>query len=649
MEVRLRSSRMSWTCRIFLRFETHPDGSSIEVVREVPFGPALTSPDDVEAALRRAQLAVLNPSVRDVEAFLKLSDADVLKAKEGKLLVANSAQQLTFSDNLVCLDVSGPSVTDLAFLDLPGIISNSDTPGDIELIESMVKKSIIGNCLILLTITMRDDYQNQKAALLAKEADPDGKRTIGVLTKADTVQAGEHDNWIALLEGRQYHLANGYFCTKQPGAEDLKKNLSFEQARAAEIEFFKMQAPWNGLAGSKNRLGTGNLTKFLSDRLGKYIAEKLPELQGVLNKSLIAILDAIKALPPPPSADPTSELHSRIGRLTQDLEALAVGRNDSLQLLQQKNRNDKRFQQAIKATRPIFTPFAAKEKDKIESWQKLHKESKKPSVAVLRMNLDEVKVHIESHKGREVPLNTPYGAKASLFLLALTAWADIASDTLEHLRKPVAESVDQVAKRHFGSSISLELRSKTTMAISDVIGAVFNQAHERLGQMLELEKTPFTLNTPYFARIHEEILAEYKDARQDKKAGQSVDKVNDALAALAKAGFTGITVEQLAKLHQSDNFEEELEAMAQTMGYWTVACERFIDNVPRVLDCAIIGPLPTVVQDHLLARLCAGDPANIARLMAEDADVADQRSELNMRLQRLDDAKRVLVEFGHDL
>lgn len=83
--------------------------------------------------------------------------------------------QLSFSTNLVCVDVSGP-VTDLAFLDLPvrlcspgfswhrltfrpaqGIISNADDTRDIELIETMVKNSISGNTLILLTVTMKGE------------------------------------------------------------------------------------------------------------------------------------------------------------------------------------------------------------------------------------------------------------------------------------------------------------------------------------------------------------------------------------------------------------------------------------------------------------------------------------------------------------
>lgn len=63
--------------------------------------------------------------------------------------------------------------------------------------QELVREHISGNTLILLTITMRgpsfssathnseeietfaDDIENQSAAFLAKQADPDGLRTIG--------------------------------------------------------------------------------------------------------------------------------------------------------------------------------------------------------------------------------------------------------------------------------------------------------------------------------------------------------------------------------------------------------------------------------------------------------------------------------------
>lgn len=99
--------------------------------------------------------------------------------------------------------------------------------------------------------------------------------TSGVLTKADTVQRGEHASWLELVEGRRHQLAHGFFVTKQPGTEDLAKNLTFQKARSAEIKFFDRVEPWKNLAPHvKRQLGTRHLVVFLSDRLGNYISEK---------------------------------------------------------------------------------------------------------------------------------------------------------------------------------------------------------------------------------------------------------------------------------------------------------------------------------------------------------------------------------------
>lgn len=115
--MRIRQTDEPWNCQIFLRFETGTDGRPLDRISETRFGKALHSPDEVEAALRRAQLAILNPSVSP-SSWAKASDDDVKSAKEGNY-VLGSSEQLSFSTNLVCIDISGPEVTDLAFLDLP--------------------------------------------------------------------------------------------------------------------------------------------------------------------------------------------------------------------------------------------------------------------------------------------------------------------------------------------------------------------------------------------------------------------------------------------------------------------------------------------------------------------------------------------------
>lgn len=100
--------------------------------------------------IRRAQLAILNPSV-DSDKFVEYK-----LPKEPESHPLNSKKQLSFSKDVIVLEISGPDLTDLTLVDLPGLIKNvadGDDPNSIELIEDMVKTYISKDSLILLVIT----------------------------------------------------------------------------------------------------------------------------------------------------------------------------------------------------------------------------------------------------------------------------------------------------------------------------------------------------------------------------------------------------------------------------------------------------------------------------------------------------------------
>ncbi|THH23246.1 hypothetical protein EUX98_g7932, partial [Antrodiella citrinella] len=160
---------------------------------------------------------------------------------------------------------------------LAGIISyvaQGQDRGNIEAVKNMVKTHIANeNTLILLTITMRDDIDNQGAADLAHLADPTGSRTIGVLTKPDTVLRGEHANWLRVLDGVSHPLKLGYFVTKQPSPEELEEDLSFLTVRERETFFFAETSPWKDRTDLHPRFGTPKLTQELSKVLGMLISK----------------------------------------------------------------------------------------------------------------------------------------------------------------------------------------------------------------------------------------------------------------------------------------------------------------------------------------------------------------------------------------
>ena len=115
--------------------------------------------------LRRAQAAILNPTI-PLSHFL---DADIDTVRAGGVKVLGS-KPLAFSRNVICVDLAGPELVDLSFVDLPGescgvplvfcidqchlgIVQNADQE-IVQLVEDLVTSYVEGNCLILVTLPM---------------------------------------------------------------------------------------------------------------------------------------------------------------------------------------------------------------------------------------------------------------------------------------------------------------------------------------------------------------------------------------------------------------------------------------------------------------------------------------------------------------
>ncbi|GAA6061393.1 hypothetical protein JCM10212_000653 [Sporobolomyces blumeae] len=668
-EVRLRHSSDAWYCRILLRFETDSDGGPLDTIREIPFGDVIRDPVHVEGRLRRAQLAILNPSVAPKD-FADATEAVVREAKEGKT-VLGSTEQLSFSTNLVCIDIVGPDVTDLAFLDLPGIISNVDEgedPGNIDLIRNLVTKTITGNCLILLTLSMRDDIENQSAMRLAKEVDPAGSRTIGVLTKADTLQEGEHERWFQVLRNERAKLSNGYYVTKQPGAADLGKNLSFEVAREAEKKFFLSTAPWTSLpAELQRRLGTPKLTVDLSSKLSSYIKTKLPEIRQVVSDTLAGAMTNIERLPPPPSEDPSGELIGLLGTFRYDLDAFVSGDVGSEALIVELKRIFSGFADNIRATRPRFNPFEKTDtrygkhatsrqwvivSDLTKSSGVLCNESSKNHRKfVLEMNVADVCAHLASHKTRETPLNTPFPAKATLMVQTTVGWSEITLNAIEAVRIPITETIASLVEKHFGRYVESGLKATVHDVVTEMVDQLVRECQASLEKLLRFESIPFTQNDHYYRASKEKAFVEYSEQR---KTGIDLKNPSDdarsylqkALSNLSYAGMSGLEMEDLAKLLPSDDYAEELDVMAHVFASWKVSYKRLIDNVPRYIDHEIVRRLPSVISHALVTSINYRDKEAAAHLLAEGLDVQAERADLLKRIERISEAKKLLSAFG---
>ena len=165
-------------------------------------------------------------------------------------------------------------------------IAVGDQPVDIErLIREMIFE-FIGkeNCLILAVSPANSDLANSDALKLAREADPSGKRTIGVITKLDLMDEGTHAGEI--LENKLLPLRRGYIGVVNRSQKDIDGRKDIKAALMAERQFFLAHSAYRHMA---DRMGTAYLQKTLNQQLTNHIKDTLPALRNKLQSQLISL------------------------------------------------------------------------------------------------------------------------------------------------------------------------------------------------------------------------------------------------------------------------------------------------------------------------------------------------------------------------
>lgn len=146
------------------------------------------------------------------------------------------------------LRIFSPNVLTLTLVDLPGLtkVPVGGQPQDIERqIREMILKYISKSNAIILAVTAANtDLANSDGLKLAREVDPDGLRTIGVLTKIDLMDQGT--DVVDILAGRVIPLRLGYVPVVNRGQKDIEGKKAIHVALEAEKRFFEHHSAYQG-------------------------------------------------------------------------------------------------------------------------------------------------------------------------------------------------------------------------------------------------------------------------------------------------------------------------------------------------------------------------------------------------------------------
>ncbi|OQV14233.1 Dynamin-1 [Hypsibius exemplaris] len=230
------------------------------------------------------------------------------------------------------LRVYSPHVLNLTLVDLPGMtkVPVGDQPPDIEIqIRNMLMQFITQeNCLILAVSPANADLANSDALKIAKEVDPEGLRTIGVITKLDLMDEGTDAKDI--LENRLLPLRRGYIGVVNRSQRDIEGKKDIKVAQDAERKFFMTHPSYRSFA---EKMGTPYLQRVLNQQLTNHIRDTLPGLRDKLQKQLLAMEKDVaeyKNFRPDDPGRKTKAMMQMIQNFSSDFEKMIEGNSLSM-------------------------------------------------------------------------------------------------------------------------------------------------------------------------------------------------------------------------------------------------------------------------------------------------------------------------------
>ncbi|ODV81600.1 uncharacterized protein CANTADRAFT_19227 [Suhomyces tanzawaensis NRRL Y-17324] len=242
---------------------------------------------------------------------------------------AKTGKNLGISPVPINLRIYSPHVLTLTLVDLPGLtkVPVGDQPKDIEKqIRDMIMKFISKpNAIILSVNAANTDLANSDGLKLAREVDPEGSRTIGVLTKVDLMDQGT--DVIDILAGRVIPLRFGYVPVINRGQKDIETKKTIRDALEDEKAFFEDHPSYKAKA---HYCGTPYLAKKLNGILLHHIKGTLPDIKMRIEHSLKKYQNELSLLGPEMAESPTSIALNMITNFAKDYNGILNGESKEL-------------------------------------------------------------------------------------------------------------------------------------------------------------------------------------------------------------------------------------------------------------------------------------------------------------------------------
>ena len=172
-----------------------------------------------------------------------------------------------------------------------------------------------------------NDLVNQAVFDMARSIDPEGERSVGVITKCDATQHPmELVKW---AQNEEMYLAHGWFVVRNRTPPEAAAGISSVDHLQKEKDFFEAD-PWESL--SVSRRGTEALKKYLAQLLCNRIQDNFPTMLATVQARKAKVIEELNAIAAP--RETLEEKRAYLSRIAHDFSSQSSdalrGRYDTL-------------------------------------------------------------------------------------------------------------------------------------------------------------------------------------------------------------------------------------------------------------------------------------------------------------------------------
>ncbi|KAI4709423.1 hypothetical protein J4E89_006172 [Alternaria sp. Ai002NY15] len=567
----------------------------------------------------------------------------VIEAAKEAMGIADGGGKV-FSSDILRLELSGLEQPHLTLVDLPGLFqagSRSQSDTDAETVRSLVLSYMRNpRSIILAVVSAKNDFNNQSITKYSRDIDPAGERTLGLITKPDTLDKGSEMErfYFELAENKEVRFRLGWHVLRNRGY--VSKDTTTKERDEAEALFFETGV-WQEL--SADQAGVHSLKPRLSKILKDHIVAQLPEVLAQIKGGIAECTKRLTTLGT--SRATTQDQRRYLMQVSQSFTELIRAAVDG----QYSNpffgdaSADEGYQRRLRAVlQTTLIEFAADMRKKGHAVTILDEvfTGPLPQYQTSRAHyIANVSKLLERSRGRELPGTFDPLIVGQLFHEQRKPWPDMVDECLETIIR-AAHMLARKALEHVCDDTTLA--GLTRRYIDVRLAKLTAELRIKVAELL----TPHDSSHPItYNHYLTDNVQKAQSQRQAKAFKQSLTDVlggdySDGQTRRLDINVNTLVNNLVAKTEANMNSYASSTATDFMEAYYKVALKRLIDDFAVLaVEACFIQELPTLFSPTDVMDL---DDATVTALASESEESAGERKRFSDKLRILESGLRAL-------